>query len=477
MNFGQLLRTASTRYSERPFLLCPDVRLSYTFGDLDLLSRRAANRLHGEGLRPSDAVVLWLDAGADMLLWMLGAARLGAVSVPLSTDTDQSVAAAICRSFNAKACVLPKNVPLAELGQTAIPCIPAGDLPGSGRTPWACVAAGDPCFVFYTSGTTDDPKGVVHTQRSVGSILSAIGRHFALGAEHRVLSGIPWDNTFSLLSTLFAAYVHGGSVVVAPIFQPSTSEDVWRMMRRWHISSLFVTPHVARWLAERAPAQRLPALRWTASGCAPLHRELADEWESVVGTPLLNCYGSTETGFISSQSPNRRENGVGTPLSCEVRIDPGTREILVRGRNVMQGYYRNETLTRSILNHGWCRMGDMGHLDSRGFLHLDGRLKDVIMRNGLKLFPADIDSALMRHPAVLESATVAVPDPRMGEAALSVIVLKPGRCATTDELSAHCRRQLPRSRCPDRLRLTDALPRNARGKLLRKRLLDLFLSP
>lgn len=83
MNFGQLLRTASTRYSERPFLLCPDVRLSYTFGDLDLLSRRAANRLHGEGLRPSDAVVLWLDAGADMLLWMLGAARLGAVSVPL----------------------------------------------------------------------------------------------------------------------------------------------------------------------------------------------------------------------------------------------------------------------------------------------------------------------------------------------------------------------------------------------------------
>ena len=341
-------------------------------------------------------------------------------------------------------------------------------------------------LLMYTSGTTGAPKGVLLSQRNLLANARQIGIEHRLGAEDRVLASLPLYHINGLVVTLLAPLYHAGSVAMTPRFSART---FWRDVARYGCTWINVVPTIVAYLlgGDDPRGFDLSALKFCRSASAALPGDHHRAFEARFGIGIIETMGMTETAapvFSNPYEPARRRIGsIGLPSGSEAKVvdregrecaanEPG--EIVLRGDQVMQGYYkRPEETAKAFTADGWLRTGDLGYRDDEGYFYINGRSKELIIKGGENIAPREIDEALLRHPGVLDAAAVGVPDPAYGQEIVAFVVPRalagPG-APDADELRAHCLRELGRYKTPKEIRFVSELPRGPSGKVQRLKL-------
>ncbi len=413
------------------------------------------------------ALAVNLVAGTDIMGHALGHGRARAV---LTTQAlrPQVEAALGAATFEA-AC---------DSGTSAVLDV-AEVLAGEADVEPARPAAGDDALLMYTSGTTGRPKGVRLTHAN----LLAGGRNVAAGhglePRDRALCTLPLYHINGLCVTLYGPLVSGGSTVLPERFSAS---GFWGQVTGSRCTWASLVPTQVAYLLHGAGARdAADALRFVRSASAPLAPDVHRAFEARFGLPLIETMGLTETAAQIATNPMppaaRRVGSPGRATGCELRVAGSPHaegEILVRGPNVMAGYFRDAAATAAALDaDGWLRTGDLGRLDGDGFLWVTGRLKELIIRGGENIAPREIDEALLAHPHVLEAAAFGRACADYGERVEAAVVRVPGTHVEEATLLAACEATLGAFRCPERVHFLDELPKGPSGKIQRLRCAEL----
>lgn len=346
-----------------------------------------------------------------------------------------------------------------------------------------------PAFILQTSGTSGGPKLIPISHR----IMLAVGKReqisYELTHRDRCLSVTPIWYAYGLLLPILTPLLTGGTVAFPrnPM-DVNLSEWLSELGPTWLSAGPTLHLAILDHLKAAGGRTEMHSLRFILTSGAPLSEALKGELQAQLGVPVLDRYGSTETQLIST---NRPIPGLSKPGTCGVPW-PGTvsiidengnrlangelGEVLVSGDTVIPGYLNAPELTRERFVNGSFKTGDVGSLDTDGFLTLRGRKSELINRGGEKIAPSDVESALLCHPAVREAAAYGVPHPRLGENVAVAVVLQQGASATVEELHNFARVKLPRFKVPQRIEIFDALPKGNAGKVLRTHLTEAYIS-
>ena len=344
-----------------------------------------------------------------------------------------------------------------------------------------------PAFILQTSGTTAAPKLIPYSHRSMLAVASRTQSWFGLGSTDRCLSVSSINYCQGLTLTFLTPLLTRGSVAF-PASASILDINEWLNLLRptWYASA----PTLHRYMLDKAKivpnANSIHSLRLIVSGGAPLTPDVYEGLAAVLGVPVLEHYGASEAAQICANLP---PPGPSKPGTCGIptegtlkivgedghQLAPNERgEILVGGPNVISGYLEAPELNRNAFVNGWFRTGDIGSLDTDGFLTLHGREKEIINRGGEKISPLEIDQAILRHPEVAEAAAFAIPHPRLGEDVAAAVVLKEGARVSPMDLREFLASQLALFKVPRRIVLVDHLPKGVTGKILRRRLVEHF---
>jgi len=341
-------------------------------------------------------------------------------------------------------------------------------------------APDDTAVILYTSGTTGRPKGAELTHFQLFMACTVGGETFGYRPDDVSLLVLPMFHVFGLSSTLNVAIRYGGSVVLVPRF---SAEAVLDAMARHHATVLCGVPTMFGELLHAGTGDRdLSAFRVGVSGGASIPGEVLRAFEEKFpGVVILEGYGLSETVALATfnrSAADRRVLSIGRPMwGVQVRVvddrdaelPPGPEhvgEIVIRGHNVMRGYYKNPEATAEALRGGWLHTGDLGHRDEDGFLFIVDRKKDLVIRGGFNVYPREIEEVLHQHPAVAEAAVIGVADERLGEEVVAVVSVRT-ECGP-QELVAFCKERLAAYKYPREVRILDELPKGPTGKILKR---------
>jgi len=487
------------RQPERSFLVAPETGRTLTYRELDRQARILAGWLRAAGLERGDKVGLYLHNGYQTALLFLGAMIGGYVIAPLNLLSQRTQLAYVLDHCDCKILFTAREYEkqLAEaLAEVRRPIgiividVDAPELFMEKRVlsvESEPLTADDPALLMYTSGTTGTPKGAVLSHRNLIAAARGVAAWHGLTAADRCLSSLPLYHINGQVIATVTPFVSGGSVIAPHRFSVSSW---WGAVERYGATWINLVPTIVTYLLNAADAKRqyrFPRVRFGRSASAPLPPEQHRAFERTFGIPVIEAMGMTESAsvvFANPQDPARRKYGsAGLPCGIEAKVidlksgreveafAPG--EICLRGPNVMRSYYKQPELTAKALDaEGWLRSGDLGYRDADGFYFITGRLKELIIKGGENIAPREIDEALLKHPAVLEAATVGIPDPNYGEDILACVVPRPGSSVTEAELRAFCLAELGRYKTPKIFRFLEELPKGPSGKVQRLKLHD-----
>ncbi|WP_426074268.1 AMP-binding protein [Janthinobacterium sp. DSP2-3-3] len=340
-----------------------------------------------------------------------------------------------------------------------------------------------PAYVVFTSGSTARPKGVEMHWPALLAHLQTIVEHYALTPASRLLNLMPLSHADGLVQGVLLAYQRGCTLVRPAPFSIVAIETILIAIYREQVTHLIAAPTALALLqqygAHLAENFDNGHFRFAISCSAPLSPATWTSFSQCFKVKLINTYGLSETGtcglYAGPDAASHKIGSVGVPrdmLAKIVRDDGGEAgcdeagELCLQGANLMHGYLDNPQATAAVLRDGWLHTGDLARRDSDGVYWITGRLKDVIICGGYNLSPEAINSVLMQHPAVLEAATVALPDPTWGEIPVACVVLRPGMEADHQQLLQHCAQYLGAHELPKRISLTGQLPRTPSGKVI-----------
>lgn len=499
-----IVTRGARRAPDRPAIVVPSGAgprgASMTYAQLDRAVSAFARTLRARGASPGDRLVLANANTPEFFVAFFGAARAGLVAVPLDPGLaaaeltnvlDHARPHAVVVDPRSAAVFEPLGVPLC----TASPDGDGADLRGEDGED-AEHRGGDgnaAALIIYTSGTTGTPRGAVHSHAGVLRKVEDIRAWFGLNEADRELCLLPTHFGHGLVCACLTTLHFEGTLVLCRPFDAELLPRVFALADEHGVTTFSTVPTIIR-LMLRNPAIRAPAskrLRFVTCASAPLHPEEVDAFEARFGVPLLNCYGLTEAGTWSAMSPAdpaRDRRSVGTAAGCQFRAiaieDEARRplpageigELEVSGPSVMLGYDGAPEATARVLRDGWLSTGDLGWVDDRGRVYLAGRSKDLIIRAGANIYPAEIEGVLLRHPEVAEAYVVGLDHAILGEKVGACVVRKAGTGVTDAELIRHCRTVLSPYKCPETIRFVDAVPKTSRGKVSRAALQAVFAS-
>jgi long-chain acyl-CoA synthetase len=522
-----VLRSACARYADRPCYSNMGTTLRYR--DLDRLSGQfAAFLTHELGLAPGDRIALQMPNLLQYPVALFGALRAGLVVVntnPLYTPREM---AHQLGDAGVKAVVILANFArnleevLPAIGQPRVVITQVGDLlpgpkrllvnaavrhlkrlvprysiPGAisfpramalGRTrppASAAPAPSDLAFLQYTGGTTGVAKGAMLTHANVVAnmeqALAWMATRFTAG-EEVVVTPLPLYHIFSLTVNCLLFLKYGAHNLL--VTNPRDVDGFVKLLagQPFTVMTAVNTLLGALLRHPRFLTLDLRRLKVTVAGAMALHPAVAEKWKAVTGTPVLEGYGLTEASPVVCCNPvdgTERVGTIGLPLpSTEVRIvddagqdvapgDPG--ELLVRGPQVMQGYWKRPDETALVLRDGWLWTGDVARMEEGGFFRIVDRKKDMILVSGFNVYPNEIEEVVAQHPGVLEVGAIGVPDDRSGEA-VKIVVVKKDPALGADELIAFCRQRLAGYKIPRQVEFRSELPKTNIGKILRRAL-------
>ena len=444
-----------------------------------------------------NSVVAYLGLNSPLLLKLIFAcAQLGSLLAPISwrlapQELDRILEDCAPQALVAQPSFLEALRPLTAT--RAATCLVTGGEPPPGWLAWrptdaprgplpARLRAGRaeaPIILCYTSGTTGTPKGVVLTQDALECNAANSTHMHDLTSQDRVLTTLPMFHVGGLNILSLPALHAGASLVLHARF---SAEEALRTIDTQRITLTVLVPAqlTAMLSLPDCSPSKLASLRMITTGSTIVSEQFAKRINSL-GIPLAQVYGSTETSPIAAYQRREdaalRPGSAGAPaLHCEIRIVDGTRadvpvgvdgEILVRGRNVMSGYWNQPTQTAAAFCDDWFCSGDIGHLDPDGYLYVVSRKKDMIITGGENVYPEEVETLLLDSPSILEVCVVGKPDERYGEMVVAAIVLRDGAELSLDAVKLMLGDRLARYKHPRELHFLDAMPRNALGKLRR----------
>ncbi|MBT1190280.1 long-chain fatty acid--CoA ligase [Streptomyces sp. CJ_13] len=494
-NIATLLTASAAAHGDRIAIRHETTALTYA--QLDDLTARTAALLEERGVRPGDRVAVITPNVPHFPIAYYGILRAGAVVVPMNPLFKAPEIAFILRDAGART-VLTSPISAAETAEaaeaTGTDCLvlePDGFDALLDRTePVAAVFDAqdtDLAVILYTSGTTGTPKGAELTHRNLlTNTATTVETLFHVGPDDVLFGGLPLFHAFGQTCGLNTAVAAGATLSLLTRFHPAAALET---IHRDAVTVLLGVPTMYAALVHAALPDGFdaPRLRLAVSGGASLPIEVLHGFEQRFGVDVLEGYGLSETSPVAAfNMPERprRPGSVGLPVrGVELRLvnedgtttgPGGVGEIAVRGENVMAGYHRRPRATAEAIRDGWFHTGDLARVDEDGYYFIVDRAKDMIIRGGYNVYPREVEEVLYQHPAVAEAAVVGIPDPRLGEEIAAMVVLKSQGQVTAEEIRDYVKAQVAAYKYPRVVKLTDALPKGATGKILKR---DIVITP
>jgi long-chain acyl-CoA synthetase len=337
----------------------------------------------------------------------------------------------------------------------------------------------DPALYLYTSGTTARPKGVILSHDNLIANVQSCQKAGEFDYRDAFLCLLPFFHTYAITGTFLLPLLNGSSMILVERFQAT---KVLGLIQEHKVSVFLAIPSMYRVLASTQGDYDVSSVRFPISGGEPLPMAISDAFEKRFNVPIFEGYGQTEAApVVTLNTPgNRRAGTIGRALpDVEVQIwDDENRvlsvgqigEIMVRGRNVMQGYHRLPEETAKTMTGGWLHTGDLGRMDDDGYITITGRKKDLIISAGENIYPREIEEALALHPKVKEVAVIGVKDEVRGEVPKAFVIAREGETLDEKELRSHCRQHLANYKVPKHFEIVADLPRTPTGKVLKRML-------
>lgn len=344
----------------------------------------------------------------------------------------------------------------------------------------------DVATLLYTGGTTGVSKGATLTHANVSANVQQLYAWFPTAEDGKevLLGALPFFHSYGMTVVMNLAVRMAAVDVLMP--NPRDIPQLIKNIEKHRITLAPMVPAQFQALVQfpRIAQRDLSSIKFCNSGSAPIAVEVLQRFEQLTGAKISEGFGLTESSPVTHSNPlNRRKAGsIGVPVSSSdsriVDIETGTRELaigevgelVVSGPQIMRGYWHKPDETDNVLHDGWLFTGDLARMDEDGYYYIEGRKKDMILCSGYNVYPDEIDRVLVAHEAVLEAASIGLPDARRGETVKSFIVLKPGKQTTADELVAYCRENLAAYKVPREIEFRDVLPKSSVLKILRREL-------
>src|SRR4051794_22934231 len=456
-NLASVLIDTASRRGDATALRLDDVEVSYAM--LDEASARVAALLRAKSVEPGDRVGVMLPNVPYFAVCYYGILRAGAVVVPMNVLLKGREVAFYCSDPESKAMFAWGDfAEAAEAGaeQAGTGCILVK--PGefeqllAGHEPDGDVAdraEDDTAVILYTSGTTGKPKGAELTHANLRRNVEIVAGLFDLGDDAVTLGALPLFHSFGQTCGLNATIFSGGCLTLIPRFDPAKALEIIQRDRVTVFEGV-PTMYAAMLNLPDAESYDTSSMKVCASGGAAMPVEVMRGFEEKFGCKVLEGYGLSETSPVASfnhPDRERKPGTIGTPIEgVEMKVvdEDGNDvaqgevgEIVIRGHNVMKGYWKKADATAEAIRDGWFHSGDMATVDEDGYFFIVDRKKDMIIRGGYNVYPREIEEVLYEHPAVAEAAVVGVPDDSLGEEVAAAVALKEGQEATEEELREH----------------------------------------
>jgi long-chain acyl-CoA synthetase len=495
-NIAGFLRASAQRHPDATCILSGDA--SFTWSEIDTAVDSFAAGLVTRGLHAGDRVALLLGNSVEFVIAYFGAARAGLVSVPLNPAYTSAEVAVLLADSAARMLIVQPSTE--RVGEESAAALPGCEIVSTTGPAWAEImrAGGDAvlaevatspdvlALLLFTAGTSGRPKGAMLTHGALRSnieMLLTLTEPPAVVDDDVVLVVLPMFHVYGLNTALGLAVAAGATIVISDRFDPAES---LQLIVRHRVTTIAGAPAMYQaWCATPGLGEAMATVRMLSSGGAPLPPRIFELFAELTGLRIYEGYGMTETAPVVSTtlvSGAPKAGSVGRPLpGLDVRLvdeagsevdegDPG--EVWVRGPSVFRGYWPDGAGGPDA--DGWFRSGDVAYADEEGDLHLVDRRREVILVNGFNVYPREIELVIDDLPGVAETAVVGVPDDTTGEAVTALVVTRAGATLTPEQIAEHCATRLARFKCPTVIRVVDALPHSATGKVAKGRLRDVY---
>lgn len=451
---------------------------------------RLAAQLNSFGLGRGDRIAVVMPNGSPMVLTFLASTLCG-TAAPLNPKYKQEELAFYYEDTQAKALItLPGTVELAQAAATpdmmlisartnADGTLSFEAVRGTQTRPVELAQADDVAMILHTSGTTSRPKRVPIRHRNLTASASNIISAYSLTPNDTTPCIMPLFHIHGLVGCMLSTLASGGTLICPAGFN---ALEFWKLVETFKATWYTAAPTMHQLILARASRNseivKANPFRFVRSSSAPLPLVVLEQMEATFSCPVLESYSMTEAAHMMASNPLppkvHKPGSVGYGFGVDIGImdESGTLleqgslgEVVVKGANVIDGYENNPEANASTFVNGWFRTGDQGRLDEDGYLSLTGRIKELINRGGEKISPMEVDNILLRHPAVAEALSFAVPHKTLGEDIEAALVLKSE--VSEQDLRSHCFALLAEFKVPRQFHILDELPRGATGKLQR----------
>ncbi len=481
LRLHDLLARTAQRFPDKPATVFEGATLTYR----EVLRRAEALAGHLQqacGVRKGDRVILDLQNGPDFVVALFGILRADAVAVPLSPANVAAELKHYIEDSGAKAAIVEQEVAARFAGLPLEHLVVMDGFRGGGVPSPSVSTAEDLCLMPYTSGSTGQPKGCMHTHATCLHNIAGAAMWKHITQDTVALATAPFFHVTGLIHSLLATVYSGGTMVIQRRWDPLAAAQLVERHRCTHWDN--VPTMVVDLLSHpKALEHDVSSLKWIFGGGAAMPEAIAQKLYEVCGVRYIEGYGLTETisqtHINPPQNPKQQCLGIPTFDTEALVVDPENLrvlgsgeqgEIVVRGPQLLIGYWGNDNATREswveIEGKRYFRTGDLGRTDEDGYFFISDRLKRMINAAGFKVWPAEVEAAMYQHPAIKECCIIASPDERRGETVKAVVVLKPGAAASAEEIMHWARGRMAAYKAPRRVAFMDALPRTGSGKLM-----------
>jgi long-chain acyl-CoA synthetase len=488
MNLADNLSRTAASHGDKVAVKLDDTELSYAV--VDRAAQHVAGLLRSRGLEAGDRVGLMLPNVPYFPILYYGILRAGGVVVPMNVLLKGREVAYYLDDSGAKMLFAWHGFAEAaeqgaEKAGADLTLVEPGEIE---KLVFAADAVAeiaersgeDLAVLLYTSGTTGTPKGAELTHANLTSNVEASRKLIDIGEDAVVLGALPLFHSFGQTCSLNAVVAAGATLTLIPRFDPAKGLEI---IQRDKVTIFMGVPtmYVALLGCDSREEYDTSSLRTCVSGGSAMPGEVLRGFEKAYGCEILEGYGLSETSPVASfnhREIGRKIGSIGTPIEgVEMKVvDPEGNdlpqgevgEIVIRGENVMRGYWNKPEATAETIVDGWFHSGDMAKIDEDGFFFIVDRKKDMIIRGGYNIYPREIEEVLYEHPAVREVAVVGVPDDEWGEEVGAAVALNAGAQATPDELREHVKSQVAAYKYPRQIWIVDELPKGPTGKILKR---------